>query len=128
MNVSQYLFMDWTPEKNCLWLVRDFYKENFGITLPNYSKHNQGLVRTKAIKDGLNSPQWVLLDTPQDLCIVAMGRKEQIIHVGIWFAKGEKILHLPEGQSGKIQSIETLKPFFKTIRFYKYEPSNSTRT
>ena len=128
MNIVDYLFTDWTPTQNCWWLVRDFYKKAFGVTIPNYSKYAQGLAMARVVKNAVAQPDWTRLDTPQDFCVVAMGRKEQITHVGIWIAKEEKILHLVEEQKGKVQSIEALKPYFNTFKFYKYEPANTPRT
>jgi hypothetical protein len=121
--IFKYLFTQWTVEKNCWWLVRDYYKEQLGIELPLYCVSLPDVrERIPVIIESLKK-DWQPIYEPEINCLVGMGRKSEITHVGIYIAKG-KILHLIENHTGILESIFSIKTSFKTVNFYKYASSN----
>jgi cell wall-associated NlpC family hydrolase len=117
--IQKYLFQTWTEEKNCWWLVRDFYKNQLQIELPVYSVDLLEVNKRVSMFAKSLKKDWLRLPEPEINCVVAMGRKQEIIHVGIYVAK-DKVLHLIEGFSGKIEKLQQLEKTYKTIRFYQY--------
>jgi len=122
--IQDYIFQQWTPEKNCWWLVRDYYKKYKRIIIPEYY---EGLPthfeKVKQIKKCLES-DWIENFDKEKSCLVAMGRTETIVHVGIWLPEEKKILHLNEGSNCRVETYLQIKNLFSTIKFYNYASSN----
>lgn len=121
--IADYLFQQWTEEKNCWWLVRHYYKNQLNIELPLYCVSVPDFrQRVPLILDSLKK-DWQPIPENVINCLVAMGRKSEITHVGICISEN-KILHMLEGHSGKVEDLSTLRKSFKTINFYKYAGAN----
>jgi len=122
--IQDYIFEQWTPEKNCWWLVRDYYFKYKETSIPEYY---EGLPthfeKVRQIKKGLES-DWIENINKEESCLVAMGRTETIVHVGIWLPCEKKILHLNEGVNCRVETYSQIKKLFPAIKFYKYARAN----
>ena len=118
--MTKYLFQPWTQERSCWWLVRDFYKNELGISLPLYCWEAQVKKRSDLINTVVEQTCWHDLPEPKKNCVAAMGKNDIIHHVGIYLGEG-KVLHLPQNSNGRVETLAALKKQHKTLKFYWYE-------
>ena len=126
VDLSKYLFQHWTIEFNCWWLVCDFYKDKFKISLPHYGWQGSVSEQIKEINGRLESgfSGWAEITTPLDGCLVAMGRGGYVFHVGVWLASQDSVLHIAEKSNGRIETLEALATRHNLFKFYRYDPAN----
>lgn len=125
--MTKYLFTTWTEEKNCWWLVRDFYQFELGIDLPHYADYCSPVARARLFKEHLSAGDWVAIEEPENYSLVAMGRAGRISHVGLWLSECSKVLHLIQNSTGRVEPLSAISKHFSTIRFYRYEAPNCPR-
>lgn len=125
--IAGYLFTRWAPETHCWWLVRDVYRSALGVDLPEYAEYSTALDHAREFKRNVVSGEWLELDEPENLCVVAMGRKT-INHVGVWLAEHGKVLHLPEGRGGQCEDLVAIRAVNPITRFFRYAPANHQRS
>jgi len=112
---------------DCWGLVRYFYFENYGISLPLYQNENPFDTKRvgKLMTDAEHCGDWNEFQHPEHGDVVAMGRSKILHHVGIWLdIDGGMCLHALGGQSVIAQNKRRLKrEGFKRISFFSYGKS-----
>jgi cell wall-associated NlpC family hydrolase len=106
---------------DCWGLVRYFY-ESIGHHIEvdyGYDVRSTAKDILKLTKQESQSPQWVKINQPENLCLVAMGRGEAITHVGIWIEGA--VLHAIDKHGVLCQSPIIIKRQFNhNVSFYKW--------
>ena len=110
----------WVPEWHCWSLVRDVYGEQLGIPLPDFMADPE--TKRREIQKASLSPEWVELDGPEELCVVAMSRRNIFHHVGVYTeADGGLVVHVQEGTCTVADSLAYLqKVGWQRIGFFKW--------
>lgn len=105
---------------DCWGLVRVVYKNELGIdlpVLPGIIKHDR-LVVTREVSERCQEG-WTDLESPVELCAVAMSQSKMIHHAGIWTsADGGKIIHAFDGFPVQADSLTTLR--LRGLNIIKY--------
>ena len=114
-----YLFKQWSEERNCWWLVRDFYRQ-LGITLPDYPWESDIHKRYDMITSVATKQCWQQLDKPVDHCIAVSGKPTN--HCGIYLEatgalRQPMILHLEQNCNGKVDRLD----YFQNLKYYEYQ-------
>jgi hypothetical protein len=71
------------------------------------------------------SPSWVELDTPEDLCVVLMANGTRWNHIGVWLAdesgKSGVILHSAQDRNCVAQTLQSARHSgISRFAFYQY--------
>jgi len=108
---------------DCWGLVRLYYEEQKGISLPDLPGVVNGdiLGISRTIWRGCDSV-WKEIPKPIDGCAVGMSLRTILHHVGIWLeADGGKVLHCWERGSVIAEPLRLLRlKGIKVIKFFEY--------
>lgn len=102
---------------DCWGLVQRIYREQLQIELPDYAGENSPMI---AKVWGNGHPGWKELQTPNNMCVVAMSSRGKVMHhVGIYLAcDGGVVLHATEPRS-RIETLNSLRLHgYHTLRYY----------
>ena len=114
-----------TVPKNCWLFVRDVYKEQLGVELPQFASIMMGdipnIVRTMEIES--KNKMWKKVEDPSEFAVVAMSKSQYIHHVGLWTEEdGGKVLHSYEKNPVVANDILQLRRVgFKRVEFYELD-------
>jgi hypothetical protein len=101
----------WTPERNCWWLVREFFRLRCGVAVPQLLVGDADHNNVAAIKRAAAASGWRRVDggTPQVDDVLVMRSPFHRSHVGVVvFADGRlRLLHnqghqTPQGPTGGV--------------------------
>ena len=113
---SDFIGMKWVnggrgPHFDCWGLVHHVYHHIHGTTVPLYA----GVDATdpnkvaEAFVSGIESPDWLKIETPVDGCTVAMGLFGKVTHVGIYIdAPPGHVLHCLTKKGVICQRLDTV--------------------
>lgn len=114
----------WRPEWHCWGLVRQVYREQLSVELPEFPTVDPRNVEAfgRAIHAGALSADWAQIGAPEEFAVVAMSRKNLFHHVGIWTeADGGLIVHAQDGSCTVADSLPYLRQNgWKRIGFFRY--------
>lgn len=101
---------------DCLSLFRDFYSENFGITITNYARPTNwssdkiDLMRLCYEREGFDMiTEWKLKDLrPGDVLCMAIGERNAN-HFAVYLGNDQLVHHL----YGRTSTLETFRGFYR---------------
>lgn len=111
--LQHYVGRRWASEDNCWDMVREIYLQQFGIELPGHP--------AEALREVGSS--WRRLETPEDMCVVAMAAtRKPLRHAGIYLAsEGGLVLHCARPFSVVTPLNRLSLHGYGRAEFYKYE-------
>ena len=108
---------------DCWTLLKDIYKHQLNVEIPDLPHINindvyslrENITNEKAIRS-----DWLLLDSPVNLCAVAMSKFNRCVHhVGVFIdIDGGKVLHTSPGIGVSFVKLNIIKKDFKTVKYY----------
>jgi cell wall-associated NlpC family hydrolase len=108
---------------DCWGLVSWVYANRRGMTLNPYAsldaKNLFQVNSTVTNERGF----WEEIEQPEELCLVAMSKRQVIHHVGVWLSASRLVLHAMDKSSVIAQNVFSLRSSgFSTVRFYRPKP------
>lgn len=108
---AKYIGTPWSPEKNCWWLVREVFRERWGVEMPSIGVGDlQAADNVAVIKEAASRSGWRPADgKPEDgdilLCRDITGKR----HIGVMVQDGGRLLLLHNdghmGSKGPVGSV-----------------------
>lgn len=113
--LQPYIGRRWSSEDNCWDMVREIYRDILKVTLP---PHPAEALRSVGSR-------WFRLDSPVDMCIVAMAAKGHALrHAGVYLAvEGGLVLHCARPFSVVTPVNRLSLHGYGRHEFYRYEDS-----
>lgn len=122
-HIDDYLLIRHTPggrkfpDLDCWGLVLDYYREQLGVTLPEYTDLAQSSMG-RALSWELQAGRFIRLEYPEDHAVVALFSGGRLYHVGIYLSG--KILHTTERRGCRYERLPAGN--LADRRFYRYVP------
>lgn len=105
---------------NCWDFVRDFYKQEFNIELPNFNVKGTGQYKLKYEIYKQESKNWKKLKKPKMYCVVVLSDVGKADHVGIYLGKGN-FIHNTKQANVSISNLNKPEWLNNVVGFYEHE-------
>ncbi len=108
---------------DCYGLVKEFYRDNFFVDLPDWyadctSLRNVLLEMTGHCKDEVEGHRAVELLRPEEFCIAFAYRDGHCRHMGIYIARG--ILHATKDRNTIFEHIKLFEMTYGQPRYFRW--------
>lgn len=109
------------PNCNCYGLVKEFYRNELGITLDDYVQFSCKEL-DNGYKQEMRNGYFKEIENPCEGCIVGFFRHGMMVHIAIY--TDNKILHTDQYGTRKENINSYLKFKLLKVRFFKYESAS----
>lgn len=127
MNVADYIGLPWCayatgPDAfDCHGIVWHGLHAYYGVDMSRYREvitdDHDGI--HAAISAEKKTGNWVPLEQPQDGCVVLMGSRRRLHHIGLWVdVNGGRCLHSRPGAGVALDRLSQLRTFAGVIEFW----------